>query len=188
MAKETYDTWLKKEFDALIDTLTPLSDLQKRFVRSRWLDQVLWLEKKAKGSQRRYYGLRVITIAGGVVVPALVSLSIQSNKVTSALAWITFSLSLLVALAAALEGFFRFGDRWRNYRHSAETLKSEGWRFFELAGAYAPHRTHDEAFPAFAAQVEALIQAEVEGYISRVVQEPTKKEQEGQAGAAAARS
>jgi hypothetical protein len=187
MAKETYENWLKQEFGGLIDALE-LADLQKRFLRSRWLDQVLWLSTKAKAAQRRYYGLRVITIAGGVVVPALVSLSIQSNEVTSALAWITFSLSLLVALAAALEGFFRFGDRWRNYRQSAETLKSEGWRFFQLAGAYATHGGHAEAFPAFAAQVEALIHLEVEGYLTRVVQEPTKKEPEGQAGAVVARS
>lgn len=187
MAKETaYATWLKQEFGGLIDALE-LDELQSRFLRSRWLDQVLWLETKAKGAQRRYYGLRVITIAGGVVVPALVSLSIQSHDVTAALAWVTFSLSLLVALAAALEGFFRFGERWRNYRQSAETLKSEGWRFFQLAGAYAAYGSRAEAFRAFAGHVEALIQAEVEGYIARVVQEP-KKELEGQQGAAVAGS
>ena len=185
MAKETrYATWLKQEFGGLIDALG-LDELQSRFLRSRWLDQVLWLETKAKIAQRRYYGLRVITIAGGVIVPALVSLSIESGKVASALAWVTFALSLLVALAAALEGFFRFGDRWRNYRQSAETLKSEGWRFFELAGAYSSNGSHAEAFRAFATNVEALIQAEVEGYITRVVQEP-KKELEGQQGAAVA--
>jgi hypothetical protein len=183
MAQETYETWLKQEFGGLIDALE-LGELQKRFLRSRWLDQVLWLSSKAKAAQRRYYGLRIVTIAGGVVVPALVSLSIQSNEVTSALAWITFSLSLAVALAAALEGFFRYGDRWRNYRSSAETLKSEGWRFFQLAGQYATHRRHATAFPAFAARVEELIQLEVEGYITRVVQEPAKKDGEGQADAA----
>ena len=34
-------------------------------MRSRWLDQIVWLEGKAKKSQRWYYGLRLVAIVGG---------------------------------------------------------------------------------------------------------------------------
>ena len=64
---------LKAEMSSLIDTLD-LSDLQKRFLRSRWLDQVVWMEDKTAEAQKRYYLLRLTSIVGGVIVPALVSL------------------------------------------------------------------------------------------------------------------
>ncbi len=63
MAKETYETWLKQAFGRLIAALEP-GDLQKRFLRPRWLDQVLWLSSKAKAAPRRYYGLRIGTVEG----------------------------------------------------------------------------------------------------------------------------
>ena len=153
-----------------------LSDLRKRFLQSRWLEQMFWFEDRAEQNQRRYYSLRLITIAAGVVVPALVGLSVRSESVTTALAWVTFALSLAVALAAALDGFFRFRERWRNYRRTAEALKSQGWLFLQLAGPYAGFESHSKAYPVFAGQVEALIQQDVEVYITQVVREGAKDE------------
>ena len=61
---------------------------------------------------------------------------------------VTFAVSLVVALSAAVEGFFRFGDRWRHYRSLVEELKSEGWSFHELSGPYrADGATHESAIP-----------------------------------------
>jgi hypothetical protein len=170
MAADDYATWLHQEYDGLIDELD-LTDHQKRFMRSRWLDQLTWLEGKAKGCQRWYYGLRLVAIVGGLIVPALVSLNVRQGEVASALAWTTFVVSLLVAIAVAVEGFFHYGDRWRHYRRSAELLKSHGWQFYELAGAYANYRSHGAAFRRFATTVESLIAEDVDTYVSRVMAE-----------------
>jgi Protein of unknown function (DUF4231) len=179
MSKDDHGAGSKKELGGLIDELE-LSELRKRFLRSRWLDQMLWLEDKAKQNQRRYYSLRLTTIIAGVVVPALVGLNVRRESVTSALAWVTFALSLAVALAAALDGFFRFGDRWRNYRRTAEALKSQGWQFLQLAGPYAGFQSHSKAYPVFAGQIEALIQQDVEAFITQVVRERKTDEAESE--------
>lgn len=171
-----YDAWLKQELRGLIDLLE-LSEQHKHFLRARWLDQVVWLEGKAKRSQRNYYVLRLVTIIGGVTVPALVSLNVRNKDVVSTLAWVTFGVSLAVALAAAVEGFFRYGDRWRHYRRATEVLKSLGWQFLELTGPYSDWKTHENAYPAFAAQVEALIQQDVDVFITQVARDV--KSQEG---------
>jgi Protein of unknown function (DUF4231) len=92
-----------------------------------------------------------------------------------------FGLGLVVALAAAIEGFFHFSDRWPHYRRTAELLKSEGWQFFQLSGPYAGAGSHPGAYPLFAAQVEALIQRDVDVYFTAVVAEPTQQ-QDKQAG------
>jgi hypothetical protein len=164
VARRSNESQRNKQFLELIDALD-VGDLQKRFLRSRWLDQVTWFEGKAVYNKRRYYGLRIVVIIGGVTVPALVSLNVRETDVARSLAWVTFGLSLLVAVAAALEAFFGYGERWRTSRQTAEALKSHGWQFFELAGPYAL-RDHATAFPAFAAHVESLVQQDVEAFIA----------------------
>lgn len=70
--KTTYQDYLKQEMSELIEAID-LSNLQKRFMKSRWLAQVLWLEGRATKSRSRHNTLRLITIIGGVIVPALIS-------------------------------------------------------------------------------------------------------------------
>ena len=168
--KEERDADRTKRYEKIIAALE-LNDLQKQFMLDRWLDQLLWFEDKAHLNQRRYYTLRLVTIVGGVIVPALVSLSVQDRDVADAVTWAAFGLSLVVAIAAALDGFFRHGERWRSFRRVAELLKAHGWQFFELSGPYrAP--SHARAFPAFAAQVEAVIQEDVKAFITQWARAP----------------
>ena len=118
-----------------------LSDDQRHFIASRWLENVLWMERAAQQTRTRYFALRLTTIIGAVIVPALVSINAVGGA-KAAITWITFVVSLVVALSAAVEGFFRFGDRWRHYRSLVEELKSEGWSYHELNGPYAGRRRH----------------------------------------------
>lgn len=172
MTTDTQSGWLAQEFGGLIDRFQ-LTEHQKLFLRSRWLDQMSWFEGKAHQSQKRYYTLRLVAIVGGLIVPALVSLSTRHAQVTSAVAWTTFALSLCVGIAVAVDGFFNYGGRWRQYRRTTELLKAHGWQFFELVGIYSPYHTHRAGFPKFAAEVEALIAEDVEAYLSKVMHEQT---------------
>jgi hypothetical protein len=54
--------------------------------------------------------LRLATIIGGVIVPALVSFNV-SDDTASVIKTLTFIVSLVVALSAAVEEFFRYGER-----------------------------------------------------------------------------
>ncbi len=51
----------KQSLEELIDVLD-LADLQKRFLRSRWLEQVLWMGTRAKNARNWYYTLRLTAI------------------------------------------------------------------------------------------------------------------------------
>ncbi len=174
-SKNSYYDWLKEEMGKLIDSLD-LDDLPRQFLRSRWLDQVLWMEKKAASAQKRYYLLRLIVIVGGVTIPALVSLHISDEPVSAYIRWITFGLSLLVAISVAVEGFFNYGERWRHYRRNVESLKREGWQFFQLSGPYRGCQDHAKAHSVFAGRMEDMLQHEVELYINEVVKEKKKEE------------
>ena len=175
MATQNPYAGMRRQFEEIIAGLS-LQDIQKQYLTSRWLEQLLWFDSKAAMNQRRFYSLRLVTIVGGVVVPAIVSYNVGQDK-GGTLGWVVFSISLLVALAASLEGFFRYGERWRTFRRTAEVLMAHGWQFFELAGPYAAP-DHATAFPTFAAQVETLVQQDVQAYIAARAQPPTPAQAE----------
>ena len=174
----TYRDELKASLGEMIGSLDDLEPLQKEFLTRRWLDQLLWMEGGAQKSQKRYYGLRLVTVLGAVIVPVLVSLDVGGDA-GEVVSWATVLVSLVVAASAALEEFFNYGERWRHYRRTVERLKAEGWRFFELVGEYASPDGHAGAFPRFADRVESLFSEEVDVYVTQVVREKKAEEPEG---------
>ena len=130
------------------------------------------MERAAQRTRARYYALRLTTVVGAVVVPALVSINAVGGT-KSSVTWLAFSFSLVVAVSAAVEGFFRFGERWRHYRSLVEELKSEGWEFYELSGRYRAHgATHKSAFPKFVDRVNDVLRRETQAYIAEIASPP----------------
>lgn len=175
--KRSYPQWLEREFGSLIEDLE-LEPQRKRFLRSRWLDQLLWLERKATRTRNLYYGLRLTTVVGALLVPALVSLNVADDTLDGAVTAATWIVSLVVAISAAIEQFFHFGDRWRSYRRTVERLKAEGWLFLQLSGRYAANgATHESAYAAFASRTERLIGADVDAFVTEVAVERERTEE-----------
>ncbi len=163
--------WLRADLEALADSLN-LPHEQDHFLRSRWLENVLWMESAAQRTRTRYYVLRLVTVVGAVIVPALVSINALGGT-RAAVTWLTFAVSLVVAVSAAIDGFFRFGDRWRHYRSLVEELKSEGWDFYELSGPYLVHGpTYATAFPTFVKRVNDVLRRETQAYIAEIASPP----------------
>ena len=159
--------WLGADLGQLIDSVAS-TEHERHFLRSRWLVNLLWMEAAAQRTRTRYYALRLITVVGAVIVPALVSIN-AVGKTANFVIWLTFVVSLVVAMSAAVEGFVRFGERWRHYRSLAEEMKAEGWSFYELSGPYRTDgATHETAFPIFVDRVNELLKRENEAYISQI--------------------
>jgi Protein of unknown function (DUF4231) len=147
MAKKlTYYDYLRQEMTDMVEQLE-LPDLCKQSLKSRWLDQVVWADKKAEECRRWHYRLRLTAIVGGVLLPALVGINFQLGKDNEYFRlwfpYVPFVLSQIIAVSAATEEFLRFGDRWREYRRLAEDLKAEGWEYLQLSGPYR-YKTHEE--------------------------------------------
>ncbi len=174
--KQSYREFMKQEYSEVIDALG-LSDLQHRFIRSRWLDQVLWMEGRAEHSRSRYYLLRLTSMIGGVTIPTLLAIYLVSG-VDPSWRWLTLGISVLVALTSSVEEFFHYGERWRHYRRMSEWMKIEGWRFFQMTEPYNNYKSHTDAYTSFANQIEAILQQDVEGYVSGVVQQNQEPQQE----------
>ena len=178
--ESSYDAMLRRELGELVDAVD-LPELSKRYLRARWLDQMLWAEARAKSARDRHYVLRIVSIVGGVVVPALVGVNVQ-GELQALVGWTTFAVSLLVAICLALENFFRWGERWTHYRRLAELLKSEGWLFLELGGSYQELGGHAKAYPEFVKRIEALLGSDVDVFIAQVARDKTKPDESTTSG------
>lgn len=176
--KDPYREFLEKDFGQLFDGMD-LKENQRHYMRSRWLDQVLWMEGRASKARDQYYKLRLTSIIGGVIVPILVTFNSPENpQLNDVLKGVTIGLSAVVAVCAAVEEFFHYGERWRHYRRSVETLKTQGWQFSQLTGNYSTYRNHTDAFSVFCQQVEDIIQKDVELYATQVTQTDKNTDEE----------
>ena len=168
------EVWLRADLSELIDSLS-LTERRKHFLRSRWLESLLWMESAAQRSRRRYYALRLVIVVGAVTIPALVSIN-AVGKTNSVVTWVTFAISLVVGVSAAVDGFFHFGDRWRHYRSIVEEMKTEGWDLHELSGVYAGDgTTHGALFPVFVKRVDTVLVRETQTYIAEIAAAPQAK-------------
>ncbi len=168
MPKNAYLRQMKEGFDRQIEALD-LDEPQKTYLKYRWLDQVLWMEKRASQTRNSYYFLKIIIILAGVVLPVLVTTNPAGN-LAGVVKTITVVLGLVIAGLTAVEDFFNYGERWRHYRSIVEMLKAEWWRFYNRNGRYAG-KTHDQNFTTFSNEVEDLIRLDIKTYISSVVKE-----------------
>jgi len=78
-SQDSNRTSSKQSLEKLIETLE-LSDLQKQFLRSRWLEQISWMGGRARDARNWYYRLQLTAIIGGIIVPILVGLNTSDNK------------------------------------------------------------------------------------------------------------
>jgi Protein of unknown function (DUF4231) len=158
---------------SLAPTFASLNAQKISFERSSDLPALLLPPEHRSGTQPleqiAIVSLRSQPLAITPANPSTVDLSFLNSPYTASFA--AFVVSQVVAICAAIDQFFKYGDRWRHYRRSVELLKSEGWQFFQLAGLYAVYvkkGEHEEAFALFANQVETIIRSDVEGYISQI--------------------
>ena len=144
------------------------------YIDARWLKYVEWWDSRARKAKGNYYILRIAVVIGGALIPALVGLrelriwDSGRHDYGSAFAIASIVASLFVAVCAGLESLFGFGDVWREKRAAAELIKSEGFSFFQLTGAYSQFTSHKDAYQSFAQNVEQLIRNEIKDYIVAV--------------------
>jgi hypothetical protein len=165
---------LESETSTLLESLNDLDDDQQRFLRFRWRAQLLFFKCRIIKNRRRYYMARGIAVVGAVIVPSLLGADFLDPGTSVVVRSAAFAVSLTVAIATALEEFVGWGKRWRLYRQAHDEMKAEGWRFVQLLEAYSKSRTHSEAFPLFAQQVEEILDRYGEEYVAELLV-PQKK-------------
>ena len=121
---------------------------RKAYWAKAWELSVVYAATRVESNRKQFYGLRLAAIISGITVPSLVGLNLAGTGGT-AVRWLTFGLSLIAALSAAIIALFRFADRWLMYRALCNSLLSAGW---SLVGS---PDTDPQAWPRFTAATDA---------------------------------
>lgn len=159
-----------------------LKDMEKDLMCYRWLVRVENMEKDARKSKMRHYAFKMIVIVGSAIVPVLASLNNPPNANDpldghTMIYLATLIVSMIVSISAGIHEFFRYGDRWRHYRGTVETLKSEGWHFIQQTGRYRNSGGHERGYKKFAERIEAILSKERERYMTDIAKEKTNEGQ-----------
>jgi hypothetical protein len=169
---------------ALLETLE-IPPFRKDLLRQRWLNQLGWMSRQASRARFRYLLFRIPVVVGGVAIPALITILVSAGD-EQEVAWlfgvktgdvrlVAFGVSMLVAVCATVEETLRFSERWRHYRRTSELLKTLGWQYLMLSGAFRRFGSHAEAFAPFTERVEDVINEDVEGYLGAVAAEDRER-------------
>lgn len=154
----TFEPWIGEMISA--DSLDPTSRIwfQRRFLdeldRRRGLERV-W--------RRAFWFNRYIILSGSLVLPVLIT----AGKSVTWLNIISIVVSIVVALASAMEALLRSGRRWRLYKQGADKISSEGAAFFQMLGVYADTEP-SERLHIFKDRVEHLIIELHDSYVADI--------------------
>jgi hypothetical protein len=167
----------REDLESLVKDIKGLDDLHREYLKRRWVGMVMWWHTRSVKARWKYFALRAVVVAGGVLIPVLTTLSMRTGWQDTAAIAIAV-VGAIVAGCAAWEGVANYGEIWREKRRSAELLKVEGWQFLQLCGKYELDKEHKKpsgendlskgytfAFPRFVLEVEGMIAREVGEYL-----------------------
>lgn len=158
MERLGFSTWIE-EFcrEHLADPATGvwfdrrfLDELDRRRGLERTWRKVFWLTRYA-------------ILSGSLALPVLITAG-------KSIAWLNLTgiiVSIIVALATAMEALLRSGRKWRLYRQGADKMSSEGVAFFQVLGVYADVDPA-ERLHTFKERIESNIKDLHESYIADI--------------------
>ena len=154
----------------IIDGLTLPKGMEcnKEIIKSRFVEEVSYYEKKRDKTKKYYNVFRFIVTTGSILLPAILSIGQMDpaklpknfDQVTY---WSSWTISLLVTISNGFLQLFSLDKNYFNYSIVVEQLKTEGWQYFGLSGKYEDHETHDkESYKKFCKAVENIKRKQVE--------------------------
>mgnify|MGYP001368684411 CR=1 FL=1 len=157
----------------------------KEIIKSRFLEEVVYYEKKRDSTKKYYNVFRFIVTTGSILLPAILSIGqMDPNKLpknfNQITYWSSWSISLLVTISNGFLQLFSLDKNYFNYSIVVEQLKTEGWQYLGLSGKYEDHEFHDkESYKDFCKAVENIKRKQVENEFQGKGNNTKKKEKKG---------
>ncbi len=124
---------------------------EEDYLESRLNDQIEWHDRKSGWNQQWYKWLQILTLVSAGLIPFVSA--IPGDKFELAVRLVVAGLGVVVAIAAGVQGLYRFQERWIEYRTTSETLKHEKFRYLTRTEPY----DGNNAFAVLVERTEGLI-------------------------------
>jgi Protein of unknown function (DUF4231) len=158
MEREAFKSWITEFARETSVSLATGVWLERRF-----LDEL----ERRRGLERTwrkvFWSTRYVILSGSLVLPALIT----ASKAITWLNLVGIIVSILVALATAMEALLRSGRKWRLYRQGADAISTEGAAFFQMIGLYVD-ADPAERLRLFKERIEDSIKDLHESYVADI--------------------
>ena len=131
-------------------------ETKQEIALKRWQSQKDYYSKRVGNYKRWHLGLQLYMGVIAVFVPVLLSIP-EVPKIIPSI------LSASIAAAAVIENVNRYGENWRTFRTTLESLKREKTLYDVGADAYKDLSV-DDAATLFATRTEDILRTEWTGY------------------------
>ena len=128
MERLAFDTWIEE-----FSSENPVDATTSVWFKRRFFDELDRRRGLERTWRKVFWCTRYILLSGSLVLPVLITAG-------KSIAWLNLAaivVSIIVALATAMEALLRSGRKWRLYRQGADQISSEGAAFFQKLGIYA---------------------------------------------------
>ena len=148
--------------------VTP-TETKREIALQRWQNQKDYYSKRVGSYKRRHLGLQLYMGVIAVAVPILLNIPYVPLLIPTI-------LSGTIAAAAVIENVMRYGENWRTFRTTSETLKREKVLYDVGADVYKDLSV-DDAATLFATRTEDILRTEWIGYFPSDQQQPSQTKQ-----------
>ena len=157
----------KQNITEIIENLHLNTSNDNLMLKNRFLEQVLYYERKRDRVKVFYNIFRFIVTTGSILLPALLSVgqmdpSKLPRNFESISYWFSWGISLSVTASNGFLQLFVLDKNYFTYSIVTEQLKTEGWQFFQLSGKYDQFDEHIECYKLFCKSIEGIKRKQVE--------------------------
>lgn len=160
----TSDERLVLPFKQSLETVV-LSAGRRTYIEERYIPMLRASYNHCRRIAFLFNTNRLVITIGSIIVPALLAIQHTDAPISLSIYWITWTTSLLVTICNGIMTMFKLDRKYYLFHASFEQLKTEGWQYVALTGAYRGKpetHSHEEQFELFAQAIERLRMRETE--------------------------
>ncbi len=141
-----------------------LHEYQKKYLLERFID-IMYddFDIIAIKNKLAFQFFRFIALVAGVLVPVVANLDDNIIILGCNKTLLITILGLLTSISFGFLQIFQNEKVWLHHRETFEILRTEGYKFLNLAGDYC-NKTHQDAYPEFVNKLEDLIKKDIRKY------------------------
>ena len=143
---------------------------QETFVQERVVKQQKWYSKEAANNKKWFTRFKVAII----IVAAMIPFATGFIDTYPELQYPIGAMAVIVVILEGLVSFFKYQEKWIEYRSTSEALKKE-LSFFQYK--VGPYEDQEIAFPLFVKQIEGILSDQNENWREIAKQQSGEKKE-----------
>jgi hypothetical protein len=142
---------------------------EEEYIKNRLDDQITWYSSKARVNKQWNFRAKSLIILFSALVSVFAGFPFATHPTAKSI--LLGAFGTIIAISSGLSDVLKFGEKWTQYRTTAEALTQEKMLFSTLTG---PYNGAADAFKILVERTESIISKEYSSWSQYVNQEKQK--------------